>query len=198
MGALLAQFPPSFRSSPEARDFLDSLLRAFSDYPIAVELRHRSWSDEPAGTIALLNAHGAAFVQIDEPKFRFSIRQDQLPNIRTFHYMRLHGRNAAAWWRHASAEERYDYLYTPDELGGLADAAGAAGAEVETRGGVRVLQQPFRGEVGRQRRHDQAPARPGRPGHVPSRLPGTLPGLSGVVSVDRARPADTDSWSLER
>ena len=45
VGALLAQFPPSFKDSPQSRDYLAQLLRAFADYPIAVELRHKSWSD---------------------------------------------------------------------------------------------------------------------------------------------------------
>jgi hypothetical protein len=53
-----------------------------------------------ADTLAMLNAFGAAWVQIDEPKFRFSIRQNYLPNVQTFYYMRLHGRNFAQWWRH--------------------------------------------------------------------------------------------------
>jgi uncharacterized protein YecE (DUF72 family) len=42
------------------------------DYPLAVELRHRSWSDA-AGTAQLLDEHRAAWVQIDEPKFPSSI-----------------------------------------------------------------------------------------------------------------------------
>ena len=74
--------------------------RAFADYRVAVELRHRSWSDAIGETLALLNAFGAAWVQIDEPKFRFSIRQNYLPNVEGFYYMRLHGRNAEQWWRH--------------------------------------------------------------------------------------------------
>jgi uncharacterized protein YecE (DUF72 family) len=85
LGALLAQFPPSFKDSPQARDYLAQLLRAFADYPIAVELRHRSWSDAIDGTLSLLNAFGAAWVQIDEPKFRFSIRQNYLPNVTSFY-----------------------------------------------------------------------------------------------------------------
>ena len=59
----------------------------------------------------LLNGFEAAWVQIDEPKFSFSIRQNFLPNVRGFYYMRLHGRNAAQWWRHAKPEDRYDYLH---------------------------------------------------------------------------------------
>jgi uncharacterized protein YecE (DUF72 family) len=76
LGALLAQFPPSFKASAASRDYLADLLRAFGDYRLAVELRHRSWSDEFGDTLTLLNAFNAAWVQIDEPKFRFSIRQN--------------------------------------------------------------------------------------------------------------------------
>ena len=49
-------FPPASRTRRESRDYLAQLLRAFSDYPIAVELRHRSWSDAIGDTLALLNA----------------------------------------------------------------------------------------------------------------------------------------------
>ena len=97
---------------------------------MAVELRHRSWSDELDGTLGLLNAFGAAWVQIDEPKFRFSIRQNQLPNVTGFYYMRLHGRNAAEWWRPARSEDRYNYLYSPEELAPMADTLDAAAAVV--------------------------------------------------------------------
>jgi len=126
LGALLAQFPASFKDDERSRDYLAGLLRAFADYPVAVELRHRSWSDRIGETLALLNAFGAAWVQIDEPKFRFSIRQNYLPNVQGFYYMRLHGRNVAKWWRHEKAEERYDYLYSADELTEFSETADAA------------------------------------------------------------------------
>jgi uncharacterized protein YecE (DUF72 family) len=127
LGMLLAQFPPSFKETPEARDYLAWLLRAFDDYPMAVELRHRSWSDQLAETLQLLNGFGAAWVQIDEPKFRVSIRQNDLPNIPAAYYMRLHGRNAAAWWKHERAEDRYDYLYSAAEVDEFARTIDAAG-----------------------------------------------------------------------
>jgi uncharacterized protein YecE (DUF72 family) len=131
LGALLAQFPPSFKDTPASRDYLLRLLESFSDYPVAVELRHKSWSDAMSDTLALLGAFGAAFVQIDEPKFRLSIRQNYLPNVNGFYYMRLHGRNAAQWWRHDNSEDRYNYLYSADELREFADIAGAARAIVK-------------------------------------------------------------------
>src|SRR5262245_60862712 len=40
--------------------------------------------------------------------------------------MRLHGRNAAQWWRHDTSEDRYNYLYSPDELREFSETASAA------------------------------------------------------------------------
>jgi uncharacterized protein YecE (DUF72 family) len=126
LGALLAQFPPSFKDTPSSRDYLTNLLASLAGYQVAVELRHRSWSDRIGETLDLLNHFQAAWVQIDEPKFKFSIRQNHLPNVRGFYYMRLHGRNVEQWWRHAKSEDRYDYLYSADELREFSDTADAA------------------------------------------------------------------------
>lgn len=121
LGALLTQFPPSFRGCAETRSYLEWLLHAFKDYPMVVELRHRSWSDRLSETLALLTAHRAAWAQIDEPKFSGSIRQNLLPNVQGLYYMRLHGRNAERWWAHDHPDERYNYLYSPQELQGFTD-----------------------------------------------------------------------------
>jgi uncharacterized protein YecE (DUF72 family) len=126
LGPLLAQFPPSFRAAPDAMDYLRWLLSAFREFPMAIELRHRSWSEARADTTALLADYQAAWVVIDEPKFRLSIEQDFRPNVPSIGYMRFHGRNAERWWRHDASEDRYDYLYTADELEPFAEAAIAA------------------------------------------------------------------------
>jgi uncharacterized protein YecE (DUF72 family) len=131
LGALLAQFPASFKHDNESRGYLEWLLKAFRDYPVAVELRHRSWSDNAEETAALLAGFEASLAQIDEPKFKTSIRQTLLPNVRTFYYLRLHGRNAAQWWRHEKSEDRYNYLYTPEELAPFAEAAKDASRAVK-------------------------------------------------------------------
>jgi uncharacterized protein YecE (DUF72 family) len=125
LGALLAQFPASFKDGEASRESLAGLLKSLDGYRVAVELRHRSWSDRIDETLSLLNEFGAAWVQIDEPKFRFSIRQNSLPNVKGFYYMRLHGRNAAKWWRHDTSEDRYDYLYSADELKEFSDTVEA-------------------------------------------------------------------------
>ena len=116
LGALLAQFPSRFHDTPDAREYLAWVMRTFRDYPLAIELRHRSWSDADRATRALLAEGGAAWVQIDEPKFQSSIRQRLMPNQATRLYVRLHGRNAAEWWEHEQSEDRYDYMYTANEL----------------------------------------------------------------------------------
>jgi uncharacterized protein YecE (DUF72 family) len=131
LGALLAQFPASFKDTPEARDYLRWLLQTFRDYPMTLELRHRSWSDDSHEIFELLNEYGAAWTQIDEPKFRSSIRQDLMPNVRTFYYLRLHGRNAEQWWAHKKSEDRYNYLYSENELKPFAEVVQNARAQVK-------------------------------------------------------------------
>jgi uncharacterized protein YecE (DUF72 family) len=46
--------------------------------------------------------------------------------------MRLHGRNAEQWWRHKASEDRYDYLYSGEELKEFSTAADAARQLVKT------------------------------------------------------------------
>jgi uncharacterized protein YecE (DUF72 family) len=132
LGALLIQFPPSFRYGEDTRDYLNWLLQSLSDYPAAVELRHRSWSDQQQAVLVLLKEHGTAWVQIDEPKFHFSIRQSHLPNLGSLYYMRLHGRNAEKWWTHDHPDERYNYLYSPTEIDGFADTVNRVRQVVQT------------------------------------------------------------------
>ena len=122
LGALLAQFPASFKNEPNTRGYLAWLLEQFREHDVAVELRHRSWSDDAEETQRLLAQFGAAWTQIDEPKFKLSIRQNLLPNVKTFYYLRLHGRNAAQWWSHEKSEDRYNYLYSASELEPFAEA----------------------------------------------------------------------------
>lgn len=126
LGPVLAQFPPSFVRDDAAVAYLEWLLDVFRDVTLAVELRHRSWSDAEAETRRLLRSGGAAWVHIDEPKFRSSIRQDFVPEPGDLGYLRLHGRNAARWWDHDQAEDRYDYLYSGAELEPFADALASA------------------------------------------------------------------------
>ncbi|HSE98573.1 MAG TPA: DUF72 domain-containing protein, partial [Blastocatellia bacterium] len=115
LGAVLAQFPWSFKNDQESRDYLAGLLDRFKDFPLVVEVRHGSWN-KPA-VYQSLEDRGVGFCNIDQPLFARSIE----PSARTTSkvgYVRLHGRNYENWFSESSgAAERYDYLYTPEELG---------------------------------------------------------------------------------
>ena len=118
LGALLAQFPPSFKNDRYGQQMLSAVIRTFGQYRLAVELRHRSWSDD-AHTAELLREHNVAWVQIDEPKFPSSIAAD-IPLTADMAYFRFHGRNKETWWT-GDSETRYKYLYSPEEIKELAD-----------------------------------------------------------------------------
>lgn len=115
LGCLLIQFPPGFKLVFENQERLYQILEFFSDFPLAVELRHRSWSDGLDSTQEILGKYSASLVYIDEPKFYFSIRQDFKPTGPLF-YLRMHGRNVDKWFIAKSAHEKYDYLYSSEEL----------------------------------------------------------------------------------
>lgn len=131
LGPLLAQFPASFKHTSEARAYLEWLLETFKDYTLAVELRHKSWSDHGDDVAALLGTFKAAWTQIDEPKFHSSIRQSLQPAGEGVYYLRLHGRNADQWWKHERSEDRYNYLYSESELKPIANAISTARALVK-------------------------------------------------------------------
>jgi uncharacterized protein YecE (DUF72 family) len=116
LGALLAQFPPSFKSDPTNKQLLSAVIRTFGSYGLAIELRHKSWSEDTE-TTHILRDGNVAWVQIDEPKFNTSIAQD-LPATADTSYFRFHGRNAEKWWS-GNTETRYQYLYSTDEIAEL-------------------------------------------------------------------------------
>lgn len=115
LGCLLAQFPPSFKHDEETVVYLEEVIRQFQDYPLAVELRHQSWTDNPEA-FKVLESNGVAWCIIDEPKFRTSI--GEVPLTGKVGYFRFHGRNAKEWWR-GDRESRYNYLYSPEEIASL-------------------------------------------------------------------------------
>ena len=189
LGALLAQFPASFKNEPTSRGYLEWLLDAFEDYQMAVELRHRSFSDDPRETLQLLGAHGAALVQIDEPKFRLSIRQNLLPNVRTFYYMRLHGRNAAQWWTHDKSEDRYNYLYSSSELEPIVEAAEEASREV--RKAYVYANNHFSAKSVATAATIKHKLGQKLDGEYPETFVDRYPDLKGIVRILPSRPSDT-------
>jgi uncharacterized protein YecE (DUF72 family) len=120
LAALLIQFPWSYARTPANEEYLLRLFGLFGGYPLALEVRHASW-DTP-GFYEMLRANGAAFCNIDQPLFKNSIEPSAVSTNPDFAYVRLHGRNTKNWFREeAGRDDRYDYLYTKDELDGWID-----------------------------------------------------------------------------
>ena len=113
LGALLAQFPPSFKNDGYGQQILGAVIRAFGRYRLAIELRHSSWSDDK-NTATFLKENNVAWVQIDEPKFQSSIAAE-VPLTSDLAYFRFHGRNKEMWWK-GDSESRYRYLYSAEEM----------------------------------------------------------------------------------
>jgi uncharacterized protein YecE (DUF72 family) len=128
LGALLAQFPPSFKNDDFSRQILMAVIRTFGQYRLAVELRHRSWSDDET-TAGLLREYNVAWVQIDEPQFAASVARE-LPLTASTGYFRFHGRNAEMWWR-GNNETRYRYLYSQTEIQELASRVKSVSEQAE-------------------------------------------------------------------
>ena len=113
LGAVLAQFPGSFRPSAAANERLLSLTSRLRPFPVVAEFRHRSWVREE--TFRMLRAEGIGFCCVDEPALPGLLPPVAVATAETA-YVRFHGRNAARWFDHEQPHERYDYLYAAAEL----------------------------------------------------------------------------------
>lgn len=112
-GGILAQFPWSFQNDQKNREYLARLRDKIPEQPIFIEFRNDSWIKEPV--FDYLQKLNLSYVSVDQPQLK-----GLLPPIcratTDLGYIRFHGRNAQKWWKHKHAYERYDYLYSLQEL----------------------------------------------------------------------------------
>lgn len=114
LGALLMQFPVSFKNTDANRDYLAALLERFREYPRVVEVRHDTWNDE--AVLRSFSEQGVGFCNIDQPKLGRSLRPTTHVTA-PIGYVRLHGRRYDQWFTASErGHERYNYLYSTDEL----------------------------------------------------------------------------------
>ena len=114
LGAVLVQFPWSFKNTDEDRLYLSKLLDRLREYPLVLEVRHSSWNNPQI--YEWLEELGVGICNIDQPLFGKSIKPAGLATSQ-IGYVRLHGRNYQDWFREkAPRDDRYNYLYSPDEL----------------------------------------------------------------------------------
>jgi uncharacterized protein YecE (DUF72 family) len=114
LGALLLQFPWSFKNEEKNRAYLFELQRRFREYPLVLEVRHASWN-QPA-VLDMLADLGIGLCNIDQPLFAKSIKPASHATS-PVGYIRLHGRNYQNWFtENQQTGDRYNYLYSLDEL----------------------------------------------------------------------------------
>jgi uncharacterized protein YecE (DUF72 family) len=113
LGALLAQFPISFKNTEPNRNYLGELIDHFHQYPLVIEVRHLSWND--AKVLAEFAEKNVAFCNIDQPLLGQAIRPSQHVTA-GIAYVRMHGRNYKEWFEADNRNDRYNYLYTEQEV----------------------------------------------------------------------------------
>ena len=113
LGALLIQFPISFKSTEENRDYLENLIQKFQAYPLVVEVRHATWDN--SGILSQFAAQKVAFCNIDQPQLGRAVAPTEYTTA-PIAYVRLHGRNYKEWFQSDNRNDRYNYLYTPQQL----------------------------------------------------------------------------------
>ncbi|MGH3052406.1 MAG: DUF72 domain-containing protein [Gaiellaceae bacterium] len=120
LGGILMQFPSYVVYKPRSLEYLEWAKEQLRGDEMLVEFRHRSWLDDDnrAATLAFLEELGATYVVVDAPKTE---AKNLVPTVvaRTSPtaYVRMHGRNEKTWnVRGGSASDRFDYLYSEEEL----------------------------------------------------------------------------------
>lgn len=119
LAGLLAQFPYSFHNEPASRAYLEELAGRFRPWQLAVEFRHQGWLEE--GVLSYFREQGLVWANIDQPQVSQSLMLTALATSGETAYLRLHGRNAEAWFSGQGRDARYDYSYSASELGRLAE-----------------------------------------------------------------------------
>jgi uncharacterized protein YecE (DUF72 family) len=135
LGGILFQFPSYVVYKDRSLEYLQWAREQLGDDEMLVEFRHVSWLDEEhrEETLRFLEELGATHVIVDAP--RIDGAKNVAPTVLALTsptaYIRFHGRNAETWnKRGGSASDRFDYLYSDEELqewvGPLRELAGGA------------------------------------------------------------------------
>ncbi len=112
LGGILMQMAPYVVPKEASYDYLTWAREQLDGYEMLIEFRHKAWFEQPEETLGFCEANGMTYVTVDAPVFPLVVgRTSQTA------YVRFHGRNAATWHkRTGSTAERFDYLYSREEL----------------------------------------------------------------------------------
>ena len=126
LGALLLQMSPAFSPKMHQLKELETLLHAFKDYRVAIELRNRNWTqgERLQETLQFFREHSVAFVTVDAPaQDHFTIMPSGLNEVTNpgLAYLRLHGRDAKAYTTGKTVASRFNYNYSDNEIAEVAE-----------------------------------------------------------------------------
>jgi len=135
LGCVMLQFPPWFSATRGNARRIEEVAERWSDVPLSVEFRHRSWmaEDRRERVFALLRRHRLSYVCVDEPDTSIggvppivAVTRPELSLVR------FHGQNAGAWRKGRSVHERFNYLYSPEELRAWVEPVRRLASEAES------------------------------------------------------------------
>ncbi len=126
ISGLLAQFPYSFKFTPDNLDYLTICRDAVAPHSLFVEFRHDGWVNRTM--YDRLRSDGIGYVCVDEPPLPGLLKPDLFATTEIA-YLRLHGRNTEHWWE--GGDKRYDYLYSESELSEWRDKVNKIAAKVK-------------------------------------------------------------------
>jgi uncharacterized protein YecE (DUF72 family) len=120
LGTVLFQFPPWFGPRRDNREMILGARERLGQYRMAVEFRNAMWMAEERDrerTLKFLADNGITYVCVDEPQgFKSSVPPVTAVTAPVA-VLRMHGKNAEMWTKRVkTAAERFDYLYSPEEL----------------------------------------------------------------------------------
>ncbi|HUP21022.1 MAG TPA: DUF72 domain-containing protein [Gemmatimonadota bacterium] len=143
--AVLAQFPWSFKNEPAEREWLAAIVDTFGDWPLVLEVRHASW-DEPE-TLEWLAERNVGLAAIDQPLHENSLEAVVRP-ISPVRYFRFHGRRYDTWFAEGRpTHERYDYLYSEEELRPWSERLREARADATAKAVIAITNNHYQGQA---------------------------------------------------
>jgi uncharacterized protein YecE (DUF72 family) len=184
LGALLIQFPVSFKNTSLNREYLERLLRQLIEYPRVVEVRDSSWND--AATLAQFVQPNVGFCNLDQPARSNSLAPTHVTG--GIGYLRLHGYDYEQWFDSDYRNDRNNYLYGERELAGWKERISRVAERAQTT--FVIADNHFEGKAAVNAIELKAMIR-GKRGTAPATLIENYPELRDVADAAQDEPSLT-------
>ena len=114
LACVLLQFPHSFGRRQSQMDLIARLAEMVQPVTPVVEFRNAGWMIPEIWQ--WLRSLDVALCCVDEPRIEGLLPPETVMTSPRVGYVRFHGRNSGKWYGHSHPDERYDYMYSEDEL----------------------------------------------------------------------------------